>query len=196
MELVASLGAAAPDRPALITVAGRSLSSAALAGATVVFGVPTVWSRIAADPTGAAALRPARLLVSGSAALPASVFHAIRAASGHGPVERYGMTETLITLSARVDRPRRPGWVGTPLADVETRIRDIDASTVTVGDQRVGDQRVGGPAVMAGYYRGAPGADFVAGDLARHKRPRRIELVAALPRNAMGKVDKRALPIR
>ena len=35
--------------------------------------------------------------------------------------------------------------------------------------------------------------DFVAGRLSVHKRPRRIHFVASLPRNAMGKVQKRAL---
>lgn len=37
---------------------------------TLYFGVPTVWSRVIADPAAARALRPARLLVSGSAPLP------------------------------------------------------------------------------------------------------------------------------
>ena len=37
-------------------------------------------------------------------------------------IERYGMTETLITVSARVDGERRPGWVGLPITGVESRI--------------------------------------------------------------------------
>ena len=55
----------------------------AAAGATLYFGVPTVWSRVVADPPCARALRPARLLVSGSAALPAPVFAGLRALTGH-----------------------------------------------------------------------------------------------------------------
>jgi fatty acid CoA ligase FadD36 len=35
--------------------------------------------------------------------------------------------------------------------------------------------------------------DFVATGLSRHKRPRQVHLVDALPRNAMGKVQKRQL---
>ncbi|MGV7903913.1 AMP-binding protein, partial [Mycobacterium kansasii] len=37
----------------------------AAAGGTMYFGVPTVWSRIARDPESAAALRDARVLISG-----------------------------------------------------------------------------------------------------------------------------------
>ncbi len=44
---------------------------------TMYFGVPTVWSRIAARQTGARSLADARLLVSGSAPLPESVFRRI-----------------------------------------------------------------------------------------------------------------------
>ena len=36
--------------------------------------------------------------------------------------------------------------------------------------------------------------EFVAGRIAAHKRPRRIHLVDRLPRNAMGKVQKKLLP--
>jgi fatty acid CoA ligase FadD36 len=36
--------------------------------------------------------------------------------------------------------------------------------------------------------------DFVAARLSAHKRPRRIRFLAELPRNAMGKPQKRLLP--
>src|SRR5699024_2053010 len=68
---------------------------------TMYFGVPTVWSRIAADEVAARALSHARLLVSGSAPLPVPVFERLRALTGQAPVERYGMSETLITLTTR-----------------------------------------------------------------------------------------------
>ncbi|MGV7636557.1 AMP-binding protein, partial [Mycobacterium kansasii] len=80
--------------------------------ATMYFGVPTVWGRIAADEDSARALAGARLLVSGSAPLPLPVFERLRALTGQAPIERYGMTETMITLSTRADGERRPGWVG------------------------------------------------------------------------------------
>jgi fatty acid CoA ligase FadD36 len=99
----------------------------AAAGGTMYFGVPTVWSRVCADPASARALASARLLVSGSAALPAPVFAALRELTGQAPVERYGMTETLITISARHDGPRVPGAVGTPIRGVESRLSEKDS---------------------------------------------------------------------
>ena len=91
---------------------------------TRYFGVPTVWSRVIADPAAVRALRPARLLVSGSAPLPVPVFERLAELTGHRPVERYGSTESLITLSTRVDGERRPGWVGLPLRGVSARLVD------------------------------------------------------------------------
>ncbi|NUP35244.1 MAG: AMP-binding protein, partial [Streptomycetaceae bacterium] len=47
--------------------------------------------------------------------------------------------------------------------------------------------------VVADGVTGPELADFVARSLSVHKRPRRVLLVDALPRNAMGKVQKRQL---
>jgi fatty acid CoA ligase FadD36 len=121
----------------------------ATAAGSLYFGVPTVWSRIAADHASATALRSARLLVSGSAALPAPVFDALLEQSGQGPVERYGMTETLITLAARADEPRVRGSVGRPLPGVELRVVDDDGSPAPAG--ALGDLQARGPSVFAGY---------------------------------------------
>ncbi len=97
----------------------------AYAGArgSLYFGVPTVWSRVVADQESAAALASARLLVSGSAPLPVPVFERLAALTGHAPVERYGMTESLITVSTRADGERRPGSVGLPLRDRRRTVR-------------------------------------------------------------------------
>src|SRR3954447_4936001 len=118
----------------------------AAAGGSVVFGVPTMWSRIAADATAARALSSARLLVSGSAALPLPTYDALRVLAGQGPVERYGLTESLIVAAARADAPRRPGTVGTALSTgVEIRLTDV-------GDD-IGEIEVRGPTLFTGYYR-------------------------------------------
>ncbi|GGR76595.1 acyl-CoA synthetase [Micromonospora fulviviridis] len=252
----------------------------AAAAGSLYFGVPTIWSRIAAAPDAARALRGARLLVSGSAALPEPVFAALADLAGHRIAERYGMTETLITVSARADGPRRPGTVGLPLPGVRTRVvdeqgdplpadamgelqvrgdtlfdgylhrPDADAASRTAdGWFRTGDVATVGPdgwhrivgraatdLIKSGGYRigagevedallGHPGVreaavvgtphpdlgqqvtayvvgdglreaeliDFVARQLSVHKRPRQVRLVDALPRNAMGKVQKNLL---
>ncbi|MEU6075128.1 acyl-CoA synthetase [Micromonospora sp. NPDC047074] len=254
----------------------------AAAAGSLYFGVPTVWSRIRADAAAARALRPARLLVSGSAPLPEAVFSGLAALTGHRIVERYGMTETLITLSGRADAPPRPGTVGLALPGVGARIVDEHGTPVPADGASMGELLVRGPTLFEGYlnrpdadaasrtpdgwfrtgdvatvgpdgwhrivgraatdliksggYRiGAgevedallahPGVreaavvgtphpdlgqqvtayvvgdgisdreliDFVARHLSVHKRPREVRLVEALPRNALGKVQKSLL---
>lgn len=123
----------------------------AAASGTLYFGVPTVWSRVVADTAAAEALRPARLLVSGSAPLPVPVFDQLVRLTGHAPVERYGSTESLITLSTRADSERRPGWVGLPLAGIETRLVDDAGGPVPHDGETIGRLQVRGPTLFDGY---------------------------------------------
>lgn len=123
----------------------------AAARGTLYFGVPTVWSRVAAQPDAAAALRSARLLVSGSAGLPVPVFDAVLAQTGHAPIERYGSTESLITLSTRVDGERRAGWVGVPLPGVQTKLVGEDGAPVPHDGTTIGRLSVRGPTLFDGY---------------------------------------------
>jgi fatty acid CoA ligase FadD36 len=133
----------------------------AAARGTLYFGVPTVWSRVVADEAAAEALRPARLLVSGSAPLPVPVFERLAELTGHRPVERYGTSESLITLSTRADGERRPGWVGTPLAGVTTRLVDDDAAAAPHDGETVAGLQVRGPTLFDGYL-GRPDATAAA----------------------------------
>ncbi|WP_405498674.1 acyl-CoA synthetase [Nocardia sp. NBC_00511] len=260
----------------------------AAAQGSIYFGVPTVWSRIAEDPAAAKELAAARILISGSAPLPVPVFERLTELTGHAPIERYGMSETMITLSTRPDGERRPGWVGTPVAGVETRLCDEAGNPVPHDGESVGGLQVRGPMLFSGYlgkpevtaanftadgwfitgdvavidaegfhrivgresvdliksggYRigageietsllghpavaetavvGLPDPDLgqrivafvvlrdttpsepgiaeqliahVASQLSVHKRPREVRLVDSLPRNAMGKVQKKLL---
>ena len=124
----------------------------AAAGGSLYFGVPTIWTRVAGDRSAAAALKSARLLVSGSAPLPVPVFESLADLTGHRPIERYGATESLITLSTRADGERRPGWVGLPLAGVETRLVAEDGSGVENDGETIGRLQVRGPMMFDGYY--------------------------------------------
>lgn len=260
----------------------QAYADAARAGGSLFFGVPTVWSRIVEDEASARTLSGARLLVSGSAPLPVPVFERLRALTGLTPIERYGMSETMLTISTRVDGERRPGWVGVPVSGVETRLRDERGDPVPHDGESIGGLQVRGATLFDGYlnrpdataeswtedgwfktgdvavidadgfhrivgrestdliksggYRigagevetallghpgvkeaavvGLPDADlgqrivaFVVGDgldeqalidhvasqLSVHKRPREVRLVESLPRNAMGKVQKKLL---
>ena len=112
----------------------------AAARGSLYFGVPTVWNRVCAQPQAARALGGARLLVSGSAPLPVPVFEQLRELTGAPPVERYGMTETLITVSTTYSGERRPGWVGLPIDGVETRLEGDD-----------GELQVRGATLFDGY---------------------------------------------
>ncbi|MDQ6649030.1 MAG: AMP-binding protein [Actinomycetota bacterium] len=136
-----------------------ALAAALDEGASLVFGVPTMYSRLAAelaeDADGAGglagSLRRARLLVSGSAGLPVPVFDRIEQTTGQQVVERYGLTETLINCAMRADGHRRPGYVGPPLAGVEVRIVDDGGREVAADDEVMGDVLVRGPQLFTGY---------------------------------------------
>lgn len=246
---------------------------APMPGGTLYFAVPTMWSRVAEPEL----FRSARLLVSGSAALPATVFDRFHSRAGHRIAERYGLTETLINTAARADGDRRPGVVGPAL-------RGVDVHITGAGDDEFGPVEVRGPNLFAGYLNnttatvaamsadgwfatgdlgtfepdgqlrivgrqstdliksggykigageienallahpaveeaavvGVPDDDLgervvayivaretvtgealshhVASTLAPHKRPREVRFVNSLPRNPMGKVQKKLLP--
>ncbi|MEV5881274.1 acyl-CoA synthetase [Streptomyces sp. NPDC052020] len=125
-------------------------------GATMLFGVPTMYHRIAealpGDPELAKALGRARLLVSGSAALPVHDHERITAATGRRVIERYGMTETLMNTSVRADGEPRAGTVGVPLPGVELRLVEEDGAEVTAYDgETVGEIQVRGPNLFTAY---------------------------------------------
>ncbi|MGB8941947.1 MAG: acyl-CoA synthetase, partial [Streptomyces sp.] len=123
-------------------------------GATMLFGVPTMYHRIAealpADPGLAKALSGARILVSGSAALPVHDHERIAAATGRRVIERYGMTETLMNTSVRADGEPRAGTVGVPLGGVELRLVD-EAGAPTADPREVGEIEVRGPNLFTEY---------------------------------------------
>jgi fatty acid CoA ligase FadD36 len=123
----------------------------AAAHGTLYFGVPTVWSRVVADLDAALALSSARLLVSGSAPLPVPLFSELARLTGHQAVERYGSTESLITLSTLAEGERRPGWVGLPLAGVQTRLVDDDGAPVPHDGETIGRLQVQTPTMFDGY---------------------------------------------
>ena len=130
----------------------------AVPGSTMFFGVPTMYHRLTASGR-VGELAALRLCVSGSAPLPADLWHRL-AADGVTVLERYGMTETLLTLSNPLEGERRPGSVGVPLPGVEAAVEDPD-------EQGVGELLVRGASLCRGYWgRGAPADEwFATGDL-------------------------------
>jgi malonyl-CoA/methylmalonyl-CoA synthetase len=146
-------------------------------GATMLFGVPTMYHRLAQaaedDPAIARSLRGARLLVSGSAALPATVFDRIVRTTGQRVVERYGLTETLMNTAVRADGERRPGEVGAPVPGVSVSLRADDGAEAPSDGETIGEIHVRGPNLFLGYLN-RPDATaealrdgwFATGDLA------------------------------
>jgi malonyl-CoA/methylmalonyl-CoA synthetase len=132
-----------------------ALAAAVAADATMLFAVPTMYRRLAdaaqTDPAIAAGLGRARLLVSGSAALPAALHSRIEALCGQRIVERYGMTETLIITAVRADGERRPGYVGRALDGVDIRVVGDDGGDVAHDDVTIGDVLVRGRSLSSGY---------------------------------------------
>jgi malonyl-CoA/methylmalonyl-CoA synthetase len=120
---------------------------------TVFFGVPTMYSRMVEWPAAVARQigSRARLFVSGSAPLPAALLNAFEERFGHRILERYGMTETLMTLGNPLAGERRGGTVGMPFPGVTIRVVDAGGREVPAGD--VGELQVKGPTVFAGYWR-------------------------------------------
>ncbi|MZD08742.1 AMP-binding protein [Streptomyces sp. SID5785] len=121
--------------------------------ATVLMGVPTFYTRLAANdrltPRTCAAMR---LFVSGSAPLLASDHEAFAARTGHAILERYGMTETGMNTTNPYEGPRKPGTVGKPLPGTELRV--VDGRTgEPLPDGEVGSIEVRGPNVFSGYWQ-------------------------------------------
>ncbi|MDQ6818948.1 MAG: AMP-binding protein [Actinomycetota bacterium] len=119
---------------------------------TLFFGVPAMYHRLAAK--GATkALSRLRLLVSGSAPLPATLAREIERHAGQLPLERYGMTETVMLTSNPYEGERKPGTVGFPLPGVQCRLAED------------GEVLVKGQNVIAGYYgRSAADAEAFTAD--------------------------------
>lgn len=114
---------------------------------TVFMAVPTIYSLLLAeyDKTfakngrmtefiRAQCEKKIRLMISGSAPLPATVFQRWEDVTGHRLLERYGMTETGMVLSNPLIedkvRARVPGSVGAPLAGVEVRLMSSDGKVL------------------------------------------------------------------
>jgi malonyl-CoA/methylmalonyl-CoA synthetase len=132
---------------------------------TLFFGVPAMYVRLLDLPPEQAREIGGfvRLFVSGSAPLPAQIFEEFRERFGHSPLERYGMSETLMNISNPYVGERRPGSIGLPLPGVSVRLVDSEGRPVAYGE--VGEVHLKGPNVFTGYWRreDATRAAFVDG---------------------------------
>jgi malonyl-CoA/methylmalonyl-CoA synthetase len=127
---------------------------------TLFMAVPTIYVKLiqaieAASPEDRAAIVAGfagmRLMVSGSAALPASVHEQWTSLTGQKLLERYGMTEIGMAIANPYRGKRRPGAVGKPLPGVEVRLKSESGAIVT-GEDEPGEIQVRGPGVFRSYW--------------------------------------------
>jgi long-chain acyl-CoA synthetase len=136
-------------------------------------GVPTMYFYLlnfpGADQYDLSALR---FLSSGGSAMPVEVLHAFKAKYGVTIQEGYGLSETSPVASFNhLDRPPKPGSIGTPIWGVEMRCVDSEGHDVPTGE--LGEIVIRGHNVMKGYYKRADataesirGGWFYTGDVA------------------------------
>ncbi len=156
-----------------------------LPGASVMMGVPTFYTRLLQEADFTARLvRDMRVFISGSAPLLAETHAAFETRCGQVILERYGMTETSMSISNPYSGERRAGTVGVPLEGVEVIITDTDTGKpVSSGD--IGMVQVRGPNVFQGYWN-LPDKTreelqengfFITGDLGRISADGYVEIV-------------------
>jgi malonyl-CoA/methylmalonyl-CoA synthetase len=122
------------------------------AESTVFMGVPTLYTRLLAEPglTPGACARM-RLFTSGSAPLLAETHREFERRTGQRILERYGMTETGMLTSNPLEGERRAGSVGPALPGVAVRVVDDAGRDCPPG--AIGNVVVRGANVFSGYWR-------------------------------------------
>lgn len=127
---------------------------------TVFMGVPTMYVRLIRawermprerrEMAGWAAGDP-RLMISGSAALPAQAHRRWREITGQAILERYGLSETGMVLTHPLHGARAGGHVGDPFPSVRVRLRGDGGDEALPGEE--GCIEVRGPGLFREYWR-------------------------------------------
>jgi malonyl-CoA/methylmalonyl-CoA synthetase len=151
---------------------------------SVFMAVPTIyrkliqhydqWDEVQQIKSGKS-LRGKRLMISGSAALAVQDLERWKSISGHTLLERYGMTEIGMALSnpyvETQDQKRRPGWVGSPLGDLQCRVSDEQGN-----ESAIGQLLVKGSTLFDRYWNKAEATEasfrdgwFETGDMVEHQ---------------------------
>lgn len=92
-----------------------------------------------------------RLFVSGSASLSSNDYDEWFKITGHNILERYGMTETGITLSHDYN-DRRKGLLGKPLPGVSIKLNENEFKSDNNDNSNVGELLVKGKGIFPGYW--------------------------------------------
>ncbi|MFD2042742.1 fatty acid--CoA ligase family protein [Ornithinibacillus salinisoli] len=121
--------------------------------ATVFAGVPTMYNYLLQAAEGNQQdFSSIRLCISGGAAMPVALLKQFEKTFDVNVSEGYGLSEAApVTCFNPLDRPRKPGSIGTSIINVENKVVDEFGEEVPVGE--VGELIVRGPNVMKGYYK-------------------------------------------
>ena len=143
-------------------------------GATVLFAVPAIYEKLAAwEGVEEADLTSLRLPIAGSSALSPALASRVSSLLERDVLERYGSTESGLSVSNPYDGPRKFGSVGLPLPGTELSIVDEEGRILEPGED--GEIMVRGPQVFSGYWtlpdateeNFYPGGWFRTGDVGR-----------------------------
>ncbi|KAJ8329844.1 hypothetical protein O5D80_002037 [Batrachochytrium dendrobatidis] len=152
---------------------------------TLFMAVPTIYAKLAASfeemsvekqNECAQICKQFRVMVSGSSALPTSLFQQWEKITGHRLLERYGMTEVGMALGNPLEGPRIPGEVGNALPGVQIMLQSPSTSAdITHIPDEPGSLLIRGPQVFSRYWNKPdttlesfvePGHWFKTGDVA------------------------------
>ncbi|UOQ43488.1 fatty acid--CoA ligase family protein [Halobacillus salinarum] len=121
--------------------------------ATVFAGVPTMYNYLLqAGKDRAGSFNTIRLCISGGSSMPVALLHHFEKQFNVRVSEGYGLSEASpVTAFNPLDKPRKPGSIGTNILNVENKVVDELGEEVPAGE--VGELIVRGPNVMKGYYK-------------------------------------------
>ncbi len=133
----------------------KTLAQIAATGATIFFGVPSMYTIILNTPGFKEhSLNHLRLLCYGAAPMPYELVKQVKEAFPNVKVQNlYGQTENSPAATSLLDMDAltKIGSVGKPLAQTEVCVVDSEGKSVPAGE--VGEICVKGPQVMKGYLR-------------------------------------------
>lgn len=140
--------------------------------ATAIFAVPAVYEKLVGwQGVKETHFSSLRLAASGSAALSPELARKVSSVLGQGVLERYGSTESGLSVSNPYEREREFGTVGFPLPGTELSIVDEGGEPLVPGE--AGEVVLRGPQVFSGYWERPeateesffPGKWFRTGDI-------------------------------
>ncbi|APH07137.1 fatty acid--CoA ligase family protein [Bacillus weihaiensis] len=120
--------------------------------ATVFAGVPTMYNFLLQyENASIEDLKTLRLCISGGASMPVALLKGFEQKFKVMISEGYGLSEASpVTCFNPLDRPRKPGSIGTNIVNVENKV--VNELGEEVPTNQVGELVVKGPNVMKGYY--------------------------------------------